>query len=74
MSASDDIERQTVVTSIENKGDSQQDQSGASEHDKEDLLPVVDDVPFPVWLIALVGAAERFVWYGATGPLRESCC
>ncbi|GFF32365.1 peptide transporter PTR2 [Aspergillus udagawae] len=71
MSTSDDIERQTVVTSIENKGDSQQDQSGASEHDKEDLLPVVDDVPFPVWLIALVGAAERFVWYGATSPLQN---
>ncbi|GFF22396.1 peptide transporter PTR2 [Aspergillus udagawae] len=72
MSTSDDIERQTVVTSIENKGDSQQDQSSASEHDKEDLLPVVDDIPFAVWLIALVGTAERCVWYGATSPLPEN--
>jgi POT family proton-dependent oligopeptide transporter len=72
MSTSDDIERQEVVTSSGNKREPQQCQSVASEHDEENLLPVVDDVPLSVWLIAFVGAAERFVWYGATSPLRES--
>ncbi|KAG2418128.1 hypothetical protein HFD88_001229 [Aspergillus terreus] len=67
MSTSDDIERQTVVASNENKGEPQQSQLDSN----EDLLPVVDDVPFPVWLIAFVGAAERFVWYGATSPLQN---
>ncbi|THC88284.1 hypothetical protein EYZ11_012273 [Aspergillus tanneri] len=71
MSTSDDIERQTVVTSNENKGEPQQCQSVVSERDEENLLPVVDDIPFPVWLIAFVGAAERFVWYGATSPLQN---
>ena len=70
MSTSDDIERQTVVTSNENKREPQQSQLDSN----EDLLPVVDDVPYPVWLIAFVGAAERFVWYGATSPLREPYC
>ncbi|KAL5361376.1 oligopeptide transporter [Aspergillus floccosus] len=68
MRASDDIERQTVVTSSESKVEPQQSQSEASE---EDLLPVVDDVSFSVWLTAFVGAAERFVWYGATSPLQN---
>ncbi|KAK6811440.1 hypothetical protein RU639_012820 [Aspergillus parasiticus] len=30
-----------------------------------------NDVPFPVWLIAFVGAAERFAWYGVTSPLQN---
>ncbi|KAF7183383.1 hypothetical protein CNMCM7691_003582 [Aspergillus felis] len=72
MSTSDDIERQTVVTSNEIKREPKQCQLAASEHDEENLLPVVDDVPFPVWLLAFVGAAERFVWYGATSPLPEN--
>ncbi|GIJ88176.1 hypothetical protein Asppvi_007094 [Aspergillus pseudoviridinutans] len=71
MSTSDDIERQTVVTSNEIKGVPKQCQLAASAHDEENLLPVVDDVPFPVWLLAFVGAAERFVWYGATSPLQN---
>ncbi|KAB8068853.1 oligopeptide transporter [Aspergillus leporis] len=71
MSTPDDIERQEVVTSSGNKGEPQQCQSVASEHDEENLLPVVDDVPLSVWLIAFVGAAERFVWYGATSPLQN---
>ncbi|KAK4210351.1 oligopeptide transporter [Rhypophila decipiens] len=37
----------------------------------DNLLHVVDDIPIAVWLAALVGAAERFAWYGNTGPLRE---
>jgi hypothetical protein len=72
MNTPDNIERQTVLTFNENEGEPQQSQLVAGEHDEESLLPVVDDIPFPVWLIAFVGAAERFVWYGATSPLRES--
>ncbi|KAE8326137.1 oligopeptide transporter [Aspergillus sergii] len=60
MSTADDIEGQKVATSNE-----------TSAPDEEDLLPVVDDVPFLVWLFAFVGAAERFAWYGATSPLQN---
>ncbi|GES61016.1 oligopeptide transporter [Aspergillus terreus] len=67
MRTSDDIERQLVLTSNENKGEPQ----SQLESNEEDLLPVVDDVPIPVWLIAFVGAAERFGWYGATSPLQN---
>ncbi|KAF4151947.1 hypothetical protein CNMCM6069_002802 [Aspergillus lentulus] len=72
MSKSDDIERQMVVTSNEHQGKPQQLQLATCEHDEENLLPVIDDIPFRVWLIAFVGAAERFVWYGATSPLPEN--
>ncbi|KAB8218150.1 hypothetical protein BDV33DRAFT_192954 [Aspergillus novoparasiticus] len=72
MSMGDDIEGQKVATSNESKGEPQQFRTVASAPDEQDLLPVVDDVPFPVWLIAFVGAAERFAWYGATSPLPEN--
>lgn len=35
-----------------------------------DLLHVVDNVPGRVWLACIAGILERFVWYGATTPLR----
>ncbi|KAE8131230.1 oligopeptide transporter [Aspergillus pseudotamarii] len=60
MSTSDDIEGQKVVTSNKSTGKLQQVQTVASAHDEEDLLPVVDEVPFP-----------RFAWYGATSPLQN---
>lgn len=44
----------------------------ATEWEIDNLLHVVDDIPVTVWLAALVGAAERFAWYGNTGPLRKS--
>ncbi|PKX91326.1 oligopeptide transporter [Aspergillus novofumigatus IBT 16806] len=68
---SDDIERQPVVTSNKDKGEPQQCQLVTGAHDEENLLPVIDGIPFPVWLIAFVGAAERFAWYGATSPLQN---
>ncbi|KAM7185779.1 oligopeptide transporter [Naviculisporaceae sp. PSN 640] len=43
----------------------------ATEWEIDNLLHVVDDVPVTVWLAALVGAAERFAWYGNTGPLHN---
>lgn len=43
----------------------------ATEWEIDNLLHVVDDVPITVWMAALVGAAERFAWYGNTGPLRK---
>ncbi|KAE8307479.1 hypothetical protein BDV41DRAFT_582366 [Aspergillus transmontanensis] len=64
MSTGDDIEGQKVATSNESKGEPQQLQTVASAHAEEDLHPVV-------WLIAFVGAAERFAWYGATSPLQN---
>lgn len=44
----------------------------ATEEEISVLLHVVDDVPARVWLATLVGVAERFTWYGNTGPLRTS--
>ncbi|KAB8200564.1 oligopeptide transporter [Aspergillus parasiticus] len=61
MSMGDDIEGQKVATSSKSKGEPQQLQTVASAHAEEDLHPVVGDVPFPVWLIAFVGAAERIL-------------
>jgi proton-dependent oligopeptide transporter, POT family len=43
----------------------------ATEYEVEHLLHVVDDIPFRTWIACLVGICERFVWYGATAPLRE---
>ena len=38
------------------------------------LVHVVEDIPVGVWLAAFVGSAERFTWFGATGPLRRPIC
>ncbi|KAK3385608.1 oligopeptide transporter [Podospora didyma] len=43
----------------------------ATENEIRDLLHVVDHVPTEAWLAALIGAAERFAWYGCTGPLQN---
>ena len=42
----------------------------ATEEEIKNLFHVVDDIPIGVWLASFVAAAERFTWYGATGPLR----
>lgn len=42
----------------------------ATEEELRDLFHVVDDIPIEVWLAAFVASAERFTWFGATGPLR----
>lgn len=42
----------------------------ATEQEMRDLYHDVGDIPSGVWLAALVASAERFAWYGATGPLR----
>jgi POT family proton-dependent oligopeptide transporter len=42
----------------------------ATEDEVRDLLHVVDKVPGRVWLACIAGILERFVWYGATAPLR----
>ena len=44
----------------------------ATEEEIENLFHVVDDIPTGVWLASFVASAERFTWYGATGPLRIS--
>lgn len=43
----------------------------ATEDEVRDLLHVVDKVPGRVWVACIAGILERFVWYGATAPLRE---
>lgn len=42
----------------------------ATEDEVRDLLHVVDNVPGRVWVACIAGILERFVWYGATAPLR----
>ena len=42
----------------------------ATEEEIKTLFHVVDDIPIGVWLASFVASAERFTWYGATGPLR----
>lgn len=43
----------------------------ATEGEVRDLLHVVDRIPARLWVACLAGILERFVWYGATAPLRE---
>jgi POT family proton-dependent oligopeptide transporter len=42
----------------------------AMEDDIKTLRHVVDYIPRRVWIAALVGAAERFTFYGITAPWR----
>jgi POT family proton-dependent oligopeptide transporter len=42
----------------------------ATEDEVRDLLHVVDKIPVRLWVACLAGILERFVWYGATAPLR----
>ncbi len=42
----------------------------ATEQEITNLFHVVDDIPAGVWLACVAASAERFTWYGATGPLR----
>ena len=42
----------------------------ATEEEIKNLFHVVDDIPVGVWLASFVASAERFAWFGATGPLR----
>ena len=42
----------------------------ATEEEIKSLFHVVDDIPIGVWLASFVASAERFTWFGATGPLR----
>jgi POT family proton-dependent oligopeptide transporter len=42
----------------------------ASENEVHDLLHVVDKIPARLWVACIAGILERFVWYGATAPLR----
>lgn len=58
----------TPLSSQDNAKDGQP----ATEDEIRDFLHVVDDIPARVWLATLVGVAERFTWYGNTGPLRMS--
>ncbi|QMW46648.1 hypothetical protein G4B11_010103 [Aspergillus flavus] len=37
----------------------------------KELVHVADNVPYPVWLVILVGSTERFVFYGASTCLQN---
>ena len=70
MHTQDDIEGQTVLSS--EKRDEPPGSDSRTDLSMNVLLRVVDDIPAKVWLAALVGTAERFVWYGAISPMRAS--
>jgi POT family proton-dependent oligopeptide transporter len=42
----------------------------ASADEVRELLHVVDKIPVRLWVACIAGILERFVWYGATAPLR----
>lgn len=46
----------------------------ATEDEVRNLLHVVDKIPVRLWVACLAGILERFVWYGATAPLRTYYC
>ncbi|KAK7749386.1 peptide transporter ptr2 [Diatrype stigma] len=51
--------------------DDEDDGRVATEDEVRRLLHVVDRVPARLWVACIAGVLERFVWYGATAPLRE---
>ena len=63
------MEKNSTITS--HIDPSSRDGQPAAEDEIHDLLHVVDDIPLRVWLASLVGAAERFNWYGGTSPFRK---
>lgn len=69
MAVSEDPEQLDIVFSEDTAKKLPDTPSGAAD-ETSGLLPVADDIPLQVWLAALVGAAERFVWYGAANPIR----
>lgn len=42
-----------------------------TEEQLKNLVHVADRVPYQVWLVILVGSAERFVFYGASTCLQN---
>ncbi|KAM7212937.1 oligopeptide transporter [Rhypophila decipiens] len=58
-------------TGVDSSADPSRDGQETTEWEIDNLLHVVDDIPIAIWLAALVGAAERFAWYGNTGPLQN---
>jgi POT family proton-dependent oligopeptide transporter len=42
-----------------------------TDQELKELVHVADNVPYPVWLVILVGSAERFVFYGASTCLQN---
>ena len=42
----------------------------ATEEEIAAYLPGIDRIPAAVWIVALVGAAERFSFYATTVPWR----
>ncbi|EAW14928.1 oligopeptide transporter [Aspergillus clavatus NRRL 1] len=42
-----------------------------TEQELHDLVHVADNVPYQVWLVILIGSAERFVFYGASTCLQN---
>lgn len=59
-----------VVDAIRSLADSDDDSRVATEDEVCDLLHVVDKIPVRLWVACIAGILERFVWYGATAPLR----
>lgn len=39
--------------------------------EQQQLRHVSDTIPLAAWLVAVVELAERFTYYGLTGPFRE---
>lgn len=60
----------SVVDAIRSLADSDDDGRVATEDEVRDLLHVVDKIPVRLWVAYIAGILERFVWYGATAPLR----
>ncbi|KAH8653269.1 hypothetical protein BGZ60DRAFT_508580 [Tricladium varicosporioides] len=43
----------------------------ATDEEIDNLLHVVDDIPFRTWIACILASCERFVWYAATTPLQN---
>lgn len=56
---------------IDEKGSLGEDGEEPTDHELAELRHIGDKIPLSAWLVAVVELAERFTYYGLTGPFQN---
>lgn len=59
-----------MSTSTDETGSHTEDGGEPTEHENATLRHIGDKIPYSAYLVAVVELAERFTYYGLTGPFR----
>ena len=62
----------TALSRTESTSEDDHTPRDATEEEIKSLRHVVDTIPRIVWVALMVGAAERFTYYGVSAPWRKS--